>query len=100
MKIWAIVPIKPIDSAKSRLSSVLTPQQRSELTLNLLQNTLTILAGWQPLAGTLITSADPEVWKMASQYQVDIFKEPDVPGLNESLRRATLEIGRERMACW
>ena len=94
MKIWAIVPIKPIDAAKSRLSSVLTPRQRSELALNLLQNTLTILAAWKPLAGTLVASADPAVWEIASQYRIDIFKEPDVPGLNESLRRATVEIDR------
>jgi 2-phospho-L-lactate/phosphoenolpyruvate guanylyltransferase len=94
MKIWAIVPIKPINAAKSRLSPVLTPRQRSELALNLLHNTLSILSGWDSLAGTLITSADPVVWEAASHYEVDIFKEPDVPGLNESLRRATEHIDR------
>ena len=94
MIIWAIVPIKPIQTAKSRLSAVLTPHQRSDLALKLLQNTLNILAGWNPLAGTLVVSADPAVWEMASHYQVGIFKEPDAPGLNESLRRATSEIGR------
>jgi 2-phospho-L-lactate/phosphoenolpyruvate guanylyltransferase len=94
MKIWAIVPIKPINAAKSRLSPVLTPRQRSELALNLLHNTLSILSGWPSLAGTLIASADPLVWEVASQYNVEIFKEPDVPGLNESLRRATQQIDR------
>jgi 2-phospho-L-lactate guanylyltransferase len=94
MKIWAIVPIKPIETAKSRLSAVLTPHQRSDLALKLLQNTLNILDGWNLLAGTLVVSADPAVWEMASHYRVEIFKEPDVPGLNESLRRATVEIGR------
>ena len=94
MKIWAVVPIKPIYAAKSRLSSVLTPRQRSELAQNLLQNTLSILSGWKSLAGTLVASADPAVWEVASQYGVEIFKEPDVPGLNESLRRAAEEIDR------
>jgi len=94
MKIWAIVPIKPIDAAKSRLSAVLTQRQRSELALNLLENTLNILSGWTSLAGTLVSSADPAVWKLAGRYQVEIFKEPDVPGLNESLKRATVEIER------
>jgi 2-phospho-L-lactate guanylyltransferase len=94
MKIWAIVPIKPIDAAKSRLSAVLTQRQRSELALDLLQNTLSVLAGWESLAGTLVTSADPLVWKTARQYRVEVFREPDVPGLNESLSRATLEIDR------
>jgi 2-phospho-L-lactate guanylyltransferase len=94
MKIWAVVPIKPIDTAKSRLSVVLTPRQRSELALDLLQNTLTVLAGWKPLAGTLVASADPAVWEMARGFKVEIFKEPDVPGLNESLQRATREIKR------
>jgi 2-phospho-L-lactate guanylyltransferase len=92
MNIWAVVPIKPIHTAKSRLSSVLTQRQRSELALNLLQNTLSILSGWKSLAGTLLASADPAVWEVAGQYQVEIFKEPDVPGLNESLRRAAEEI--------
>jgi 2-phospho-L-lactate guanylyltransferase len=92
MKIWAVVPIKPIHTAKSRLSPALTPRQRSELALNLLQNTLSILSGWKSLAGTLVASADPAVWEVAGQYGVEIFKEPDVPGLNESLKRATEEI--------
>jgi 2-phospho-L-lactate/phosphoenolpyruvate guanylyltransferase len=94
MNIWAVVPIKPIHAAKSRLASVLSPRQRSELALNLLQNTLSILSGWKSLAGTLVASADPAVWEVATQYRVEIFKEPDVPGLNESLRRAAAEIDR------
>ena len=94
MKIWAIVPIKPFDAAKSRLSAVLTKRQRTELALDLLQNTLSILADWESLAGTLVASADPLVWKAAGQYRVEVLREPDVPGLNESLSRATLEIDR------
>lgn len=92
MKIWAVVPIKPIRAAKSRLSPVLTTRQRADLAVNLLQNTLSILSGWESLAGTLVASADPAVWEIAGQYGVEIFREPDVPGLNESLRRATEEI--------
>ncbi len=94
MKIWAVVPVKPIDAAKSRLSAVLTPQQRANLTQMMLQNTLDILAGWSILAGTLVVTADPAVWELASSYPVDIYQEPDVPGLNESLMRASVEINR------
>jgi 2-phospho-L-lactate guanylyltransferase len=94
MKIWAVVPIKPINSAKSRLSAVLTAQQRSDLAMDFLNNTLHILSGWKPLAGILIVSADPFVWDIACQFPVDILKEPDVPGLNESLLRGSYEIER------
>ncbi len=94
MKIWAVVPIKPIDAAKSRLSAVLTPPQRADLTLMMLQNTLDVLSGWSALAGTLVVTADPSVWELASHYPVEVFQEPDSPGLNQSLSRANLEIVR------
>ena len=40
MSVWAIIPVKPLGCAKSRLSPVLTPEQRFAFAEALLRNTL------------------------------------------------------------
>ncbi|MFN2189200.1 MAG: 2-phospho-L-lactate guanylyltransferase, partial [Candidatus Promineifilaceae bacterium] len=40
MKIWAIIPVKPLYDSKSRLAEVLTPEERAELTRRLLESTI------------------------------------------------------------
>jgi 2-phospho-L-lactate guanylyltransferase len=94
MDIWALLPIKPLASAKSRLAPVLNTRQRSALALSMLEHTLDTLSGWDALAGTLLVSADPQVWKFAAKWEIVVCQEPDVPGLNESLARATIEASR------
>jgi 2-phospho-L-lactate guanylyltransferase len=94
MKVWAIVPMKPLDAAKTRLSLVLNESQRARLASGLFHHTLDILTGWESLAGIMVVSADPQIWEIAVKYQVNIYKEPDVPGLNTSLNRASVETQR------
>jgi 2-phospho-L-lactate guanylyltransferase len=94
MKIWAVVPVKPLEQAKSRLADVLDGKQRSVLVMKMLQHTLDILAGWTELAGVMVVSADERVLQFARQVGVEVLAEPDTPGLNASLQRAAQEVCR------
>lgn len=89
MNIWAIVPSKPLKRSKSRLSSVLTSQQRENLSREMLSHTLVTLSKAQGIAGTLLVSRDTAALSMARRMGVQTLTESGSPELNASLERAT-----------
>ena len=58
MSIWAIVPIKPLNRSKSRLSSVLDIKQRESLSREMLERTLRTLNMVESIKGTMVVSRD------------------------------------------
>mgnify|MGYP006287285691 FL=1 len=84
-RIWAIVPIKPLAEAKSRLAPALTPEARRQLTVRLLHHTLSVLTQVETLAGVLVVSADDAVGRIAQAHDAAFLPEPEAPGLNVSL---------------
>jgi len=62
---WALVPVKPFDTAKSRLAEVLPEAARRSLARDLLEHTLSVLAVTPGLEGVAVISRDPEVEAMA-----------------------------------
>lgn len=68
MRIWAVVPMKPLDQAKSRLAPVLSPERRRSLSRRMFTRTLSVLARCRALSGTLVVSQDPEVLALAHGY--------------------------------
>jgi 2-phospho-L-lactate guanylyltransferase len=88
MNLWAIVPLKPLDQAKSRLSGLLSPSQRAQLVLSMLDHTLAVLVNWSVLDGVLVVSADHSICERAQKAGAQTLLEPDTPGLNDSLERA------------
>lgn len=93
MTIWAIVPVKPFTLAKSRLASIFTPQQRTDLGRWLLTRTLDVLAQVPEIARTLVVSRDSAALAMARKRKVYTVTESGVPNLNAALERAT-EVAR------
>lgn len=87
--LWAVVPVKPLRAAKSRLAPALSPERRLRLAENLLAHTLEVLAGWDALAGTLVVSADGQVRERCARLGVATLTETGLPGLNISLSCAT-----------
>ena len=70
-QVWAVVPVKDLGRAKTRLSHILTPSQRATLMLNLLKHTLTVLqTGGPDLAGVAVVSPDPAVLRLARESGV------------------------------
>ncbi|MBN1259601.1 MAG: NTP transferase domain-containing protein, partial [Anaerolineae bacterium] len=87
-RIWAIVPVKPLYHAKSRLAAVLDTAQRQALVVALLRHTLSVLAQVDELATVLVVSADPVVCTMGRTSGARILREDRAPGLNASLNEA------------
>jgi 2-phospho-L-lactate/phosphoenolpyruvate guanylyltransferase len=76
---WALVPVKPLALAKSRLAPALSPAERHALARELLSHVLSVLGGCGDLEGLAVISQDPEVAALARLHQAEVISEP--PGL-------------------
>lgn len=85
MKLVVLLPVKPFHLAKSRLRDVLSAKERKTFVREGLIHTLDILKDVPEVWRILVISADPHAWEIALKYEVDIYEELEVPGLNESV---------------
>ena len=90
MAFWAIVPVKPLRRGKSRLSGVLTEDERTGLNHCLLANTLEVLASVPEIEHTLVVSRDPQALALAREHGARTVQEKGLPHLNIALARATV----------
>jgi 2-phospho-L-lactate guanylyltransferase len=88
--IWAIVPVKPLRRAKSRLSGVLSREDRVELSQQMLTHTLEVLADIPSIERTLVVSRDSRALALARKLGARTVAERGSPQLNRALIRATL----------
>ncbi|MFM7121937.1 MAG: 2-phospho-L-lactate guanylyltransferase [Gammaproteobacteria bacterium] len=86
---WAIVPIKTFDSAKQRLASVLSPDERRSLMLAMARDVLTALARSQRLTGILIVSRTHEADALAQAFGTERFSESPDADLPAALTQAS-----------
>ena len=68
--IWAIVPLKPLNRTKSRLSPVLSQAQRERLSKQIFVNTLITLKKVRGIGGVLVVSRDTAALALARQHEV------------------------------
>jgi 2-phospho-L-lactate guanylyltransferase len=78
--IWAAVPVKGFTSAKSRTSSVLTPEQRAALAATMLEDVLTALSGATRLAGIMVNTIDPVATALALRHGARVVTEAALDG--------------------
>lgn len=90
MTIWAIVPVKPLRRSKSRLSPVLTEEERAELSQRLLVHTLEVLGHVPRVEHTLVVSRDSKALALAREAGARTVMERGSPELNRALIRATV----------
>lgn len=88
MPIWAIVPVKPLRESKSRLSEVLSPEEREALSRELLTRSLRVLSQVPGIARTLVVSRDPAALALARKFRAHTVTESGTPELNSALTRA------------
>ena len=88
MTTWAISPVKPLRYGKSRLSQILSPDERARLTTRMLSRTLDTLNQVPAIFRSLVISRDPAALKIARQYDAYTYGEGERQGLNEALARA------------
>ncbi|MCX6071481.1 MAG: hypothetical protein NTU91_11600 [Chloroflexi bacterium] len=79
MSLWAVVPVKPLDRAKSRLASALAPEERASLVQSLLERTVGILRQVPAVTEILVVTRDPGVAGWASQTGSQVLREDREP---------------------
>jgi 2-phospho-L-lactate guanylyltransferase len=89
MNIWAIVPVKPFNRAKSRLADALQPEQRELLAMRLLERTVRMLVPLSRIQGVLVISRDTKALSMVREWGAQTVQESGAPELNNALYRAT-----------
>jgi len=92
MNTWAVIPVKPLRRAKSRLGSILSLEQRAALVVQLFEHTLDVLSHWEKLSGIMVVSASQRIWEISEPYGVEILKEARAVSLNHSLEQARLTV--------
>ncbi len=93
MNVWAIVPVKPLNRAKSRLAAILTPEVREHLAAAMLRRTVSLLAESGAVSGILVISRDNRALVVAREYGARTVQESGAPELNAALERASQVIG-------
>jgi 2-phospho-L-lactate/phosphoenolpyruvate guanylyltransferase len=89
MCLWAIVPVKPMRRAKSRLSNVLTSEEREQLNIEMLKKTLFALSMVAEIGKVLVVSSDMSALALARDYNARTLLEDGHSSLNTALTRAT-----------
>ena len=89
MSLWAIIPIKPLRRGKSRLSSVLTEQERENLNHNLLTRSIICLKQVKEIDQIVVVSHDPAALSISREYGVRTIQENRNTNINNALRKAT-----------
>lgn len=89
MSVWVIIPVKPLRLAKSRLSSVLTPEQRQRFAETMLRHVLHVVQSVPQVTGTMVISRDNSALALAREYGAKTVQESGAPELNAALMRAT-----------
>lgn len=89
MSIWAIIPVKPLRLAKSRLSGILTPEERQVFAEAMLRHVLNVIQAVPQITGTLVISRDNHALALAREYGAKTVQESGAPELNAALMRAT-----------
>jgi 2-phospho-L-lactate guanylyltransferase len=92
MTFWAIVPIKPLNLGKSRLSGVLTQQERLDLNIQLLTHTLDTLKAIPEVEHVLAISRDQKALALARDHGARTIQEDGNSQLNIALERATIVV--------
>ncbi len=85
--LWAVVPVKPLRRAKSRLARALRADQRTALARALLACTLDVLASVDRIAGTVVVSRDLTVHDLARAKRAIPLAETEA-GLNSAIAQA------------
>lgn len=84
---WAVVPIRGLETAKTRLGGDLDAEERVELVTGLLRRTLAATRDARLVAGTIVVTKDPEAAGIAQEQRAVGLVER-APGLNEAIEAA------------
>ena len=84
---WALVPLRGLEDAKTRLGGELDPEERLELVTAMATRTLQAIRDAAGIAGTVLVTADPAAARLAERFGARTIVQR-LPGLNAALREA------------
>ena len=88
MDVFAIVPVKRFENAKTRLSSVLDTDERIHLSLLMLEDTLHTLSMASSLTKVVIVSSDKRAEELATKHGANFVNEETEDGVNSAVALA------------
>ena len=81
---WALVPIRGLETAKTRLGGDLDAEERRDLVVNLLRRTLVATRDARRISGTIVVTMDPAAAGLARDHRAVGLVER-APGLNGAI---------------
>jgi 2-phospho-L-lactate guanylyltransferase len=84
---WALVPLRGLEDAKTRLGAELDAEERLELVVAMAGRTLAAARDARRIAGTVLVTADPAAAELAEGFGAHPVVQR-LPGLNAALREA------------
>lgn len=88
MKIFAIIPVKQFENSKTRLSPLLSLDDRIRLSALMLDDTLSALAGTKSLQQTVVVSSDRRAEEIAAKRGSRFLHEDKESGVNSAVELA------------
>lgn len=85
MTVWVIIPVKSLDTTKSRLAAVLSPAGRADLTRRLLARLLAELRVATAVARVLVVTQDERVRQLALSFGALVVAEPEAADLSGAI---------------
>jgi len=84
---WALVPLRGLEDAKTRLGAELDPEERVALVVAMSSRTLAATRDAAGIRGTVLVTADPAAAELAEAFGATTLVQR-LPGLNAALREA------------
>jgi 2-phospho-L-lactate guanylyltransferase len=94
----AVVAVKDLRHAKTRLSSRFSPDQRRDLTLAMLADVLASLSRVPQLEGLLLVTPAKELSAVASRFGAEVLEDPKSEGYTQAIEIAVRELDRRRVS--
>ncbi len=86
--VHAVVPVNVLNKSKARLSSILTPTERRNLTVAMLKDVLAALTSSRRVRRVTVVSADKGAEPIARRYEATFLWEGRRRGLNKGVKLA------------
>ncbi len=96
--VWALVPLKPPEEAKSRLAPQLDPAERAELARHMARDVLAALRGARTVAGIALLAADDSAAALAGGLPCRLLADEHPGNLCASLMAAARRLGTDGAA--
>lgn len=95
---WALLPVKTPERAKTRLASVLRPQECAELSRAMLLDVLAAMQSSSRITHVAVLTSDPEVAALAEQLGLAVIPDEADQSLCESMNSAARYIAAQGAA--